>query len=385
MNFYICKRLISHTIKNYSHFQKEEAYFRSFVVFYSSSIKKPTKSNRVVFDLLRKHKFSPEIASKVASELSYLKDVEKCDSMLSFLKGSGFSVAHLERILNSKPRLLNSSIDNTVKPKIKIFQDMGLSSSDIADILSADPWVLYRSAVKGVEPSVMVLRELSGSSSELAKLLKVSGTFLKCNLERTMLPNIELLKSCGISTERIVKLLYSFPRFCLHKPENMKKFVEKADSLGCNRNSRMYLHSLRTLASMSEKSWELKLEVFRNLGFSEEEILVMFQKKPQIFAISNRKIKKAVQILLETGKYDISYVFNHAEVLICSVEKRLGPRLRVLDILESRSLLKKRPRLSTIYKYTNEIFFKKYVSPYLDEVSELTSEGAWTKEIHNLT
>lgn len=350
---------------------------RLFVAFYSCSIEKPTQKTSPVYDLLRKHGFSSQIGLNVSSKLPYVKNANKCDSVLSFLKENGFSTEHLEKLVNSEPKVLVAKVDKTIEPKIQFFQDFGFSSTDVADVISSDPWILFRSTANCVEPSVRVLRELLGSSSEVARLLKVSGTFLKCNLKRTMLPNIELLEGCGITRDRIIRQLFSFPRFCLHKPANMNKFIKKVDELGCDRDSKMYLHAIRTLASMSEDNWMLKMEFFQKLGFSEKEILSMFHRRPQVFAISCRKVKNSVQAILGTGRYGLSYVYDHPEILICSVEERLKPRFQIIDILVSRNLIKKRPSLSTIYKYSDLKFFQKFVPPDLNiqSVSELRVYG----------
>lgn len=378
MNFRVCKRLISESTRNHYYCNNEsQISYRLFVAFYSSSIEKPTQKNSSVYDLLRKHSFSSQIGLNVASKLSYVKNANRCDSVLAFLKKNGFSTAHLEKLVNSEPKVLVAKVEKTIEPKVQFFQDFGFSSTDVADVISSDPWILFRSTANGVEPSVRVLRELLGSSSEVARLLKVSGTFLKCNLKKTMLPNIEILEGCGITRDRIIRQIFSFPRFCLHKPENMKKFIQKVDELGFDRDSMMYLHAIRTVASMSENNWRLKMEFFQKLGFSDKEILSMFRRRPQVFAISCRKIKNSIQVILETGKYGLSYVFHHPEILICSVEKRLKPRLQIIDILVSRKLIEKRPSLSTIYKYTDPQFFEKFVPPDLNinSISEFMVYG----------
>ncbi|XP_041017098.1 uncharacterized protein LOC121259537 isoform X6 [Juglans microcarpa x Juglans regia] len=81
-------------------------------------------------------------------------------------------------------------------------------------------------------------------------------------------------------------------RFFLHKPESIQAFVKTVDGMGFNRKSKMFLSAIRTVSSMSEENWELKLELFRSLGFSEKDILDVFRRVPQVFAVSERKIKE---------------------------------------------------------------------------------------------
>ncbi|KAA8538055.1 hypothetical protein F0562_027365 [Nyssa sinensis] len=371
MTIYICRRLILKSLKNSSCPRKPYISFY-FCLFFSSSRPEHQRCAVSVADyLLDKHQFSPEIASKVSSVVTYLKNSEKTDSILSFLKESGFSKTHLEQVIKSVPQVLSANLDRTIKPKIRIFQDLGFSRTDIADIISADPWILTRSADNRLGPSLLVLKSVFGSNLDVSRVLKLSGWFLKRDLEKTMIPNIELMKSCGISSSQITRYVFSFPRFFLHKPENIMEFVKKVDEMGLDRKSKMFLHAIRAVSSMTLENWKLKLELFRSLGFSEDDILSVFRRVPQVFAVSKKKIKDVTQILLSTGKFDISFVVNHPELLICSVEHRLKPRLRVLEILERKNLLLKIPSMTTVCKISDKKFVEKFVCPYSKEVGEL--------------
>ncbi|CAI9116327.1 OLC1v1017442C1 [Oldenlandia corymbosa var. corymbosa] len=384
MNLQLCKRLILNAVRNTPKPFNNHCP-SSHVLFYSTSELKPTTETNRIFDLLRNHGIAPEAVSSAASVLSELKNPEKCDSVLSFLKENGFSKTHLEKLVNSRPRVLAASLDNTIKPKFQILQYLGISAPDIANIITLDPLVLFRSVDNRVVPSIMVLKDILGSISEVAKLLTkpACSLFLRNDLEKNLLPNIKILRSCGVSTDRIIRTMFMSPRFVLSRPEKMQEWIGMADKLGCDRNSLMFIYAVRTLGSMSSATWEVKWDLFRNMGIPEDKMLWMFQKKPQAFAVSDRKIKEVVKVLLDTGKYDVEYITDEPDVFLCSVEKRLKPRLRVLDILESKDLLKQRPRLSTVYKSSNELFVKWFVFPNLDKDPEikLLYENAFAKVI----
>ncbi|KAL6320694.1 hypothetical protein AAG906_008694 [Vitis piasezkii] len=86
--------------------------------------------------LIKRHQFSQETALTAASVITYSKKPEKSDSILAFLKESGFSQTHLEKTVKRVPRVLSANLDKTIKPKIKIFQDLGCTPTDIAYIIS---------------------------------------------------------------------------------------------------------------------------------------------------------------------------------------------------------------------------------------------------------
>ncbi|KAL3845806.1 hypothetical protein ACJIZ3_003209 [Penstemon smallii] len=372
-----------HMRKTLFYFTKDSSNFIrkshvSFSHYFSSSVEKqpPSASTPTLSEfLMHKHHFSPESAARVSSVLTHLKDPHKSDSVLSFFKDSGFSITQLEKIMISWPQMLVASLENTIKPKYKFFQDLGFSADEIAKIITSNPDTLRRRPNARVTPSLSVLKGLLGPNVELVKVLRISGWFLKYNLEKTLAPNFEFLKSCGIAKEHIFWLMKRFPRALLCKPETMRKFVEYNDQVGIKRSSKMYIHAIRVLSSMSNESWELKLQAFRNLGFSEDDIVVAFRKSPQVFAVSEDKMKKLKEVLLSTGKYDAMCIVKNPTSLGCSIEKRYKPRLQVLRTLENKNLIQSWPSFRTMYNINDADFFRKYVDPYLSELGD----ACWVK------
>lgn len=135
-------------------------------------------------------------------------------------------------IIKDVPKVLTANLDNTIKPKVKMFRDLGFSPSDIADIVSAYPWIRRgRSADNQLGPSILALKSVLGSNVGVVRVLKICGWFLKCNLEKTMVPNVEFLKSCGVNYSQIVQFVHNFPRLFLKKPECMREFVKRVDEM----------------------------------------------------------------------------------------------------------------------------------------------------------
>lgn len=364
----IFKRVLS----SQSHLKNPNLSFSISILFFSSSSQprkhKPKSTTAVSEYLINQHQFSPEAASKASSAVSHLKNPQRSDSVLSFLRESGFSQSQLEETIKKLPRVLSSDVDKSIRPKFKIFQDLGLSPSDIADIISSDPWILWYSSDNRFGPSISVLKNILGSDDAVCRALKLSGWFLKIDLEKSMVPNIEFLKSCGVGSSAIFKFVFKFPRFLMLKHESMVGCVRRADEMGFDRKSKMFLPAIRVLSSMSLENWGLKLDVFRSLGFSENDILAVFRRVPLVFGVSKSKIKDMTELLLLSGNHDISFVVNHPELLLCSPECRLKPRLKVLQILEDKRILKKKPSLTTVCKITDKLFSEKYVLPYANEL-----------------
>ncbi|CAA0840783.1 Unknown protein [Striga hermonthica] len=294
-----------------------------------------TVSNSTVSDyLLHKHHFSPEAASRVASSLTRLRDPEKSDSILSFFKELGFSKTLVEKIVTSVPVLLSSDLEKTIKPKIKILQDLDFSSDDIANVLSHDPRI-FQSSVNYLEP------------------------------------NVKILKSCGVGMEQIIWFVCYFRRFIFCKPERMKKLVDKVNDMGVCMNSRLFMHAVRVMSSMNSTTWKQKMRIFRDMGFSDEEILAAFRQVPLAFGVSAEKINEVKEVILATGKYEFSCILKNPVAFTYSVENRFKPRCKVLGVLERENLIKSWPSLATLCRLSDRKFYDKFVGPYLDKVGDV--------------
>ncbi|GAA0142659.1 hypothetical protein LIER_03504 [Lithospermum erythrorhizon] len=368
-----CKILLSQTLKNPSIYHHLPNPHLSFSYAFSSRTLKPPENTNAISDyFVQKHQFSNEVATKAASLLTQLKTPETCETMITFFEGIGFSKSDLQTIVSSRkgPNILCARVDKTIKPKIKIFQDLGFSDTDIVCIITANPWLLMHSANNRIFPSLSVLKNVLGSVDLVARLLKVSAWFFQYDLEKTLIPNIEFLNSCGISLEQLTRHIFNFPRFFLLRPESVKKYVQRVDEMRFPRKSKLYIYAITCLASMSVVTWERKLEVIRSLGITHDQIFVMFQRKPHALAGSQGKITGVVQVIRGSRLYDLADIVQHPGVLTASIEKRLKPRLEVIEILESRNLIQRRPGFSAVHLITDKVFIGRFVTPYQDQLGD---------------
>ncbi|KAK3019882.1 hypothetical protein RJ639_004190 [Escallonia herrerae] len=382
MTMYLRRTLASLTVKNH-HLYKTHISSSFSLLFFSSGFperQQPKRAVPVADYLLNTHQFSPETAAKAASVLKYVNNPVKSDSILSFLKESGFSMTHLEQMVKNMPKVLSLDLDHTIKPKIKIFQDLGFPPTDIAHIFSTNP-LIARASSERLLQSILAFREILGSEEDAFRVLKTFGWLLTHDLKKTMVPNIEFLRSCGICSSQILRHVLVYPRLYLYNQVQFMELVKRVVEMGISTTSKMFLCGIRVVGSMNVEIWERKLQLFRKLGFSEDDILSIFRKMPQTFAVSEMKIKEVTELLLGTGKWDIAYVVIYPALLSYSMEKRLKPRMRVLEILERERLLLKEFNLGTVCMISDIKFFEKYVLPYSDRVSDLScmfNEGTTT-------
>ncbi|KAL1540490.1 hypothetical protein AAHA92_24839 [Salvia divinorum] len=368
----IARRNLSFLLSNPNSFLcNSNVHVSPSIHFFSTSrIKRILIPNPEICDVLvNKHQFSPELASLASSRLSKFRDPQRVDSVLSFLKENSFTTAQLQKLVIYDPRILGFTIER-FESRFKAFQELGLSSEEIAKMISTGPAIIHSSMENRINPRLSMLKDLVGSNDDVARLLKRCPWFVVTDLEKTLIPNVEIVKSCGIPMERILHFVYAYPRGFLIKPDIMRKSVDKAMEIGVPRTSVVFIYAVGVFNYTSQGMWEVKLETLRNLGFSDNEIFRMFRTHPHIFSASGNKLKNKVELLLATGKYNVSSIVASPSALGCSVQKRIEPRIQVLKLLESRNLIEKWPRLSAVLKPRDDIFMEKFVRPYYDEIGE---------------
>ncbi|CAA0806811.1 Unknown protein [Striga hermonthica] len=325
----------------------------------------------VYYLLAHKHRLSHDVASRAASVLNPLGRQKKYDSVLAFFVQMGFTKAQLERTLNVWPHLLAADLERTIKPKIKIFEDLGFSWEETAAIVSKEPVILHVSLIKKIIPALSWLKGMLGSNEKVGKVLRDAGRLLLTDLEKHILPNIRILMSHGMTKDDVTRLIYYYPRVILYNRETLSRCLDTKDKMGISWSSKMSVYAVWVICSMPNGSWERKLLAFREiLEFSNDEMIRTLRQSPMIFCVSEDKMRKVKQILLGTRKYDTSSIAEYPRVLMFSIERRLKPRFEVLGKLESRGLIKEWPSLEYACRLADKKFCKKYVEPYMSEIGE---------------
>ncbi|XP_057780865.1 uncharacterized protein LOC130999358 [Salvia miltiorrhiza] len=338
--------------------------------FFSTWRVKNLIPNPKIYDLLvNKHQFPPDLASLASSGLPKSRSPLRVDTLLLFLKENSFTATQLQKLVICYPRILGFTIES-INFKFKVFQNLGLSPKEIAKIISGRTSILHSSYENGIIPKLSTLKCLLGSDHDVARLLIRCSWFLSADLEKTLMPNMEILKSYSIPMERILYFLHLRPRCFVVKPDILQKSVVRAIEFGVPWTSGVFIQAVSLFTHTSKGMWEVKVQMIRDLGFSDDDILTIFRKQPLVFAQTEEKMKNVVEHLLATGRYKISSIVTCPAALGYSVKKRIEPRLQILRLLESRSLIEKWPKLSAVATLTEDRFFDRFVKPYCDEIGE---------------
>ncbi|KAH7520689.1 hypothetical protein FEM48_Zijuj08G0171800 [Ziziphus jujuba var. spinosa] len=147
-----------------------------------------------------------------------------------------------------------------------------------------------------------------------------------------LLGNIAFLESCGIVGSQLSKLLKRKPSIFV-MPEPM----------------------LRDVVSQTLRK---KLDLFRSFGFCEDECMEMFRRAPSLLRTSEEKLMFGIDFFLDTVKFKKSVFVHKPTCLMSSMENRVIPRYKVLQVIKSKKLLNREPSLIRVLDMTEDEFWR---------------------------
>lgn len=298
------------------------------------------------------------------------KESKKYGAVLSFLRSHGFSETHIASLIKKRPKTLKSSVDNTIKPKIDFLLKNGISDSFLPDLIAFNPSILNRSLNSHLKPSFDFLKCFLKTDGEIIEALKSTSWLLSHDLKRRMQPNANVLISEGVPISNITKLIISNPRAILLKVEKMVAAVEHIKRLGFKQSTPMFIRALRVMLGLSNSTWKRKVNLFKSLGWSEEDIISAFKREPALMSCSEEKIRHAIDFFWNTMKVKQAVLISNPKLLLYEPGRNCR-RYNVMKALESKKLIGKDVKIVWFLIQPESRFLKYYVTKHLDQIPGL--------------
>ena len=293
--------------------------------------------------------------------------------MVQFLKQLGFSETHIQSAVKVSPQILFSDIDRTLKPKLQFFQDLGLAGPDLGKFISKHSVVLSHSLDKRLIPCVNVMKKVIVNDKNNRDLIRVlqRGYWFFATPESRLLCNIALLENCGIVGSQLPMLLMRQSRLLTFRESMLRDLVSRVLDMGFSVHSRMFVYGLYTVSCLSGETFNRKLDLLHSFGFSKEECMEMFRRTPGLLRTSEEKLKFGIEFFLNDIKVTRSLLICQPHCLMNSMNERVIPRYRVLQVIKSKRLLMKDPRFLNVLHLSEGEFLEKYISRFTGDAEEL--------------
>lgn len=369
MYHYLCKRLLQIT-----HGKNPSTYFNLLPnphpqsLFYSSNT--PCTPSPTLSYLMKSWGLTQESALSVVKKVR-LKTTKNPDLVLSFFRAHGFTETQISNIITKRPRLLLCNVDKSLKPKFQFLIALGLSGSELARTITSQPFILSRSLKKQLIPSYHQFKSLVRSDENVVCALKSTLTILLCDFQERMLTNMSILRKHRVPNSRIMKMVLSHPRSFKGDPLRFSGIVKMVKEMGFDPSSSAFLKAVQAFTFVSKSGWEMKMEVYRSLGWSDREIMYAFKKQPMCMIASAKKIRKGMDYFMNELGMTPSTISQCPNIILLSLEKRVIPRHFVMKVLTSRNLVSENYSISCVLIVSEKNFLERYVTKYEEEVPEL--------------
>ncbi|KAG8644386.1 uncharacterized protein LOC110625852 [Manihot esculenta] len=296
---------------------------------------------------------------------------ERPDSVLRLLREHGFTNAHISKIIKQRPQLLLAQPKKTLLPKLEFLRSIGVSRSGLSIFVSKNPDLLGRSIKRCLIPTYEMLKGVLVSDKKVvATLHRMKGRHLSF-FPRTFCNNLSLLRGLGIYESCITYFVTQSPSAMCLEAGKFAEGVEKVIKLGFDPSEFTFVEAVRVFLMLSAETWEHKVEVYRRLGLSEDEIRSIFRKNPKCMTFSEKKVKGIMDFLVCKMGLQPAAVARVPVVFNYSLERRIMPRCSVVRVLLLKGLIKADTHLSSVLIPSEKCFLERFVIKYQEHVPQL--------------
>ncbi|KAK6924145.1 Transcription termination factor, mitochondrial/chloroplastic [Dillenia turbinata] len=113
------------------------------------------------------------------------------------------------------------------------------------------------------------------------------------------------------------------------------------------------------------------MKLFQSFGFSEGECFKMFRRAPVLFRVSEGKLRLGIEFFMNRMKFGKAVLVSYPTCLMNSLDDRVIPRYRVVQLLQSKKLVKNTPNFMNILSLTEKEFLEKYIAAFRDDAEEI--------------
>ncbi|KAE8648645.1 transcription termination factor MTEF1, chloroplastic-like [Cucumis sativus] len=299
------------------------------------------------------------------------KHIHQYGAIIGFFKSHGFEYPQISNLISRRPSILQSRVSTNLKPKFEFLQEIGFVGPLLHKLILSTPWVLSKSLDSQLKPSFFFIKEILESDEQVtAAVIYRFPSLLISDWRGNFKSSSDILASEGVPSRNIKKMIALNPRTFMQKADRMIDAVKTVKELGIEPKARMFIYALFVRLSMNDSTWKKKINVMKSLGWSEKEIFSAFKRYPFYLTCSEEKLRDVADFCLNAAKLDPVTLITYPEFFKSSIEKRLQPRYKVLEVLKVKNLLKIK-KIGPVLLRGEREFVEKYVVKHLDEIPNL--------------
>ncbi|KAM6570254.1 hypothetical protein CsatB_018239 [Cannabis sativa] len=271
--------------------------FQSFIRPMSESSSSNDPQNFTVSYLQNSCGLSHNSAIAASKKLLF-ENSEQPDSVLELLRSQGLTKSQIEKIIVTRPQLLEANLEDTLRPKMEFLKSLGFSGASMVKLVTKDPRMLDCDLVE----SVQLFRARGFSDEQIKGLTMKLPSLHFYNVNKIVKPKLEFFKSMGFTAEDVARIVSSEPYILERSLENhIIPCIEVLKRvLGTDENVRKVIKACYWILEYNlEKMLEPNIAMLKSHGVPENIIMNMFLAHPRTFLLRPQQI---TEILAEVEK-----------------------------------------------------------------------------------
>ncbi|KAG8085529.1 hypothetical protein GUJ93_ZPchr0010g7491 [Zizania palustris] len=234
----------------------------------------PEQESAAAAYLVASFGLSPAAAAGISRNARF-RSTADAESVVSLLRGYGFSDANIAQLFPKIPYLLTINPDKTLRPKLEFFASLGIP----ANVLSRSA-ILAGSLVKHIVPYIEFLRGVVGTDAKI----------------RTA---ISPLRSHGLDNAQIIRLVVLNIGVLAMPPDRINGVFEGLEALELPTTHPRFPYGFWAVSNIKSGAWKEQMSLYPNFGISKNELVKAFSMEKNILP------KCAVlSVLLREGKIE---------------------------------------------------------------------------------
>ena len=314
--------------------------------------------------LIHNFGFSPDSASKISNSYKIcFRTPEKPDSVISFFRNRGFSIAQINHMVRRTPWLLSCDPCKRLLPKFEFLLSKGVSRSEIVDIVSKRPEVLGASLKNHIVPTYELIFKFL--KSDVKTVSYIFGSSFVSHGDR-LAHNVRLLLQGGVRESRIATLLGNRGK-SVFISNDMVKLVKEVRDLGFDPTKVNFVIAMIAINTRNSSLWKEKVDTFKKWGWSDEAFSEAFRRFPRCMLTSIEKMNVVMNFWVNELGWDALDLARCPGIFGYSMEKTIIPRARVVQHLLAKGLRKNSTSFLTPFWVPEKVFLEKFVTRFKKE------------------
>ncbi|KAL8142100.1 hypothetical protein V2J09_015132 [Rumex salicifolius] len=251
------------------------------------------------------------------------KSSEQIEMTITFLNRYGGP-----EILVRRPIILNYDLDTQLIPRIGFLKWLSNGDEEATGAVIRKLPASLSYSEEHMDAQVEFMRSFAGLSyEEIFRLILIFPNLISSSRERKLEPRINFLKECGFDSSDIYRFLTKSPLFLgLSFEGNLAYKLSMLVKIGYAYRTKDLAIALGAVTRTSVENLQKVIGLYLSYGLSNEDIVAMSKKQPQILQYNPKSLEEKMEYLVEEMGRDVGELLSFPAYLGYNLDKRIKHR-----------------------------------------------------------